>query len=245
MYIKKNKMKKDIDIILTTFNRLALSKQTIEALYKRTKTYFRLIVVDNVSVDGTREYLKELAIEKGNIELVFLDNPVNICMAYNKGFEFVESGLFIAMQDDIIIPELEPDVIQQLISLINKYPEQGGIGCRIQRIPNMNWQDGDLSPARKALSAYFRIQRKEDVIKMGGFGNRWWDDLAFATKIRSIGKEVSWATNLWCNHIGYCKNRGYTKGLERPWGFPGSATQDILKKPYPKIDLKTNVPIKK
>lgn len=234
-----------VDIVLLTYNRLKLSKQSIEELYRRLRTPFRLIIVDNASRDNTREYLKILEKEKDNIKLVLLDEPVNICMAYNKGFEFVESELFITMQDDVIIPELEPDVIQQLIGLINKYPEQGGIGCRIQRIPNIKWTDKELSPARKALSAYFRIQRKEDVIKMGGFGNRWWDDLAFAANIRSIGKEVSWTTNLWCNHIGYCENRGYTKGLERPWGSPGSATQDIIRKPYPEIDPKTNIPIKK
>jgi len=235
---------KEIDIILITYNRLQLSKQTIEELYKRTKTPFRLIIVDNVSEDGTRDYLKELAIKNENVELVLLDKPVNICMAYNEGFKRVKSELFITMQDDVIIPELEPDVIQQLINLINKYPEQGGIGCRVQKIPNVIWTDGDLSPARKALSAYFRIQRKKDVIKMGGFGNRWWDDLAFAAKIRSIGKEVSWANNLWCNHTGYMvPNKGYGK-RKRRWGWSEARMNVYLKKPYPKIDPKTNIPIK-
>ena len=245
VYHEKDNYMKKIDIVLLTCNRLHFAKKSIEELYKRTKTSFRLIVVDNASKDGTREYLKELVIKKENIELVLLDKPVNICMAYNKGFEYVNSELFITMQDDVIIPQLKPDIIQRLVDLINKYPEQGGIGCRIQKIPNMKWLEGDLSPARKALSAYFRIQRKSDVIKMGGFGDRNWDDLAFVSKIRSIGKEVSWANNLWGNHIGYmCENKGYGK-TNRRWGWSEGRMTEYLRKPYPKINSKTNIPIKK
>ena len=232
-----------LDIILITYNRLHLLKKSIEALYQRTRTPFRLIIVDNTSEDGTRDYLKELAIKNENIGLILLDKAVNICMAYNEGFKQVESELFITMQDDVIIPQLKPDIIQKLVDLINKYPEQGGIACRVQKIPNVEWTDGDLSPARKALSSYFRIQRKEDVIKMGGFGDRWWDDLAFATQVRSIGKKVSWATNLWCNHTGYMiHNKGYGK-RNRKWGWSESRMTVYLKKPYPPINPKTNVPI--
>lgn len=236
------------DIVLLTFNRLELSKQTIKELYARTTTPFRLIIVDNASKDNTPSYLKKIEQEKDNVKVVYLKDPVNICQAYNAGFKEVESELFITMQDDIIIPELEPDVIQQLIGLMKKYPEHGGIGCRIQRIPNINWNSGneDLVSARKALSAYFRIQRKQDVIDMGGFGNRHWDDLAFVQQMRTkFGKDCSWAKNLWCNHTGYCANRGYAEGMGRPWGTSGSGLQDTIGKPYPEIDPKTNVPLLK
>ena len=233
-----------IDILLLTYNRLNLAKRSIEELYKRTKTPFRLIIVDNVSSDGTREYLKELAIKKENVELAFLDSPANICMAYNKGFEIVRSELFITMQDDIIIPELEPDIIQQLLGLMSKFPEQGAIACRVQKVPNVKWTNWELSPPRKALSAYFRIQRREDVIKMGGFGDRNWDDLEFVVRMRDVlGKPVSWANDLWCNHTGYmCENKGYGKNKRR-WGWSESRMAVYLEKPYPKIDSKTNIPI--
>ena len=246
MYLNssKKKMIEPISIILLTFNRLRLSKKTIDSLYERIKTPFKLIIVDNASQDETREYLIKLSKEKGNIKLILLDKPLNICMAYNKGFEQVESELFITMQDDIIVPDLEPDVVQQLISLMNKYPDHGGIACRIQHIPNIKWLEGDLTPGRKALSAYFRIQKKEDIIKMGGFGDRSWDDMEFMKRMRDgINKKCSWANNLWCNHTGHSPDRGYNK-FQRPWGMRivGSNAITALRK-YPEVDLKTNIPI--
>lgn len=238
-----------IDIILITCNRVDNSKETIEQLHKRIKVPFRLIVVDDMSVDGTEEYLKE-AEEKGLVDVFeSLDNS-NICQAYNKGFEFVESEYFITMQDDITVPDLEPDVVTQLIDLMKKYPEAGSIGCRIQRIPNIDWEAGneDVVPARKAASAYFRIQKKEDMLKLGEnpFGNQDWDDMAMVKQIRGkLNKECYWAKKLWADHQrGYCPNRGYhVKPRKWGWGIHSRMNQAIERKPYPKIDPKTNKPL--
>jgi len=236
-----------IDIILLTCNRLKFSKMTIDSYYERIETPFRLIVIDNGSTDGTLEYLQKLKEENKIYKLIShtQENCVNISRAYNEGYKFVESEFFITGQDDIIIPKLEPDVVQQLIGLLEKYPQYGGIGCRIQRIPNMNWLDGDVSPARKACSAYFRIQRKSDLDKLGNdpFGQRNWDDLGFMSQIKKIGKTGGWANNLWCNHLGYCKKRGYDNH-ERQWSYIRRDFDDYIRKPYPKIDPITNVPLK-
>lgn len=241
---------KPIDIILITCNRVETTKVAIDQLYKRLKTPFRLIVVDNESVDGTYEYLQE---EKRGGRIHSLETcpeELPITMSYNIGFKQVESPLFITMQDDIIVPDLDICVIQQLADLINKYPDYAGIGCRIQRIPNINWTLGneDLVPARKALSAYFRIQRKEDFEKLGEdpFGVRQWDDLAFVHQVRNLlKKECGWAKNIWCDHsMGYCKDRGYLV-KPRKWGtgIHSRTDQSYIEKPYPEINPKTNIPV--
>ena len=155
------------------------------------------------------------------------------------------NSLFHIDPDDIIIPDLEPDVIQQLIGLMKKYPDHGGIGCRIQRISNVNWQQGDLTPASKALSAYFRICRTSDIKESGGFGPREWDDIGFVNQIREkLGKKCSWANNLWCNHIGYMlDNVGYPEEHTRGWGWSEAKRNEWKRKPYPKVDDKTNIPL--
>jgi len=238
--------KQTYDIVLLTCNRKDFTRQTIEGLHERLTTPFRLIVVDDESVDGTREYLEKLK-EEGKVSVLIANKThKNICQGYNDGFKHVKSEYFFTMQDDIIIPKLEPDVIQQLVALIKKYPEYGGIGCRIQRIPNINWnQPEEIIPARKALSAYFRVQRK-DTMEKHGFGNRDWDDRAFVQIVRErLGMGVGWAKNLWCNHIGYCQDRGYHV-KPRKWGtgIHSRTQQDWIKKPYPELDPLTNVPIR-
>lgn len=234
-----------IDIILITCNRLHFLKQTIRSLYDRLETPFSLIVIDDQSIDGTVEYLEALK-KAGRLKVFISDKHRNICESYNEGFKYVESEYFITMQDDIIIPKLKPDVIQQLLKLIKDNPDYGGIGCRIQRIPNVNWNvEGEIVPARKALSAYFRIQKKS-VIEKVGFGNRDWDDIAFVQLVRDkLGMKVGWAKNLWCDHLGYCKDRGYLVKPRR-WGtgMHSRTNQDYILKPYPVVDPITNEPIK-
>ena len=242
-----------IDIILLSCNRVKNTMQTIDRLYYALKYpgLINLIVVDNESIDGTYEYLQK-ELKNGRVHILETCPDVDpITKAYNIGFKHVASDYFIMMQDDIDIPKLEPrDIIEQLIELIEKHPEQGGIGCRIERIPNMNWDLGneDLAPARKALSCYFRIQRKSDYEKMGMLDeHKSWDDINFLEKIRKIGLEGSWAKNLWCSHArGYCLDRAYTV-KPRKWGWAGGIhsrmNQAIFKKPYPAVDSDTCVPL--
>ena len=237
---------KPLDIILITCNRIDNTRITIDELHKRIKVPFRLIVIDDMSTDGTAEYLQEQK-ENGKVAVFEqLDNE-NICQAYNLGYTFVESDYFFTMQDDITVPDLEPCITQQLIDLYEKYPGHAGIGCRMQRIPNMKWLDGDLTPARKSLSAYFRVQHRKDF---NGhefpFGNRAWDDMHFVSEMRRRrGLKCSWANNLWCDHSrGYCIDKGY-KVKPKKWGtgIHVKPVQDINKKPYPKIDIKTCKPL--
>jgi len=245
-------MKTKTSVCLLTCNRKEFSKKTIDGLVERliNPELLHLIVVDNYSKDGTVELLKKYE-EDGVISKLILlgdEETVNIAAAYTMCFKHVESEYFFTMQDDIVIPKLEPDVFEQLIALMEKYPDVGSIGCRIQRIPNLQLKlaNEDLIPARSALSAYCRVQRKSEVEKIGEFpfGTRDWDDIGFLNQIRThLKKEGYWAKNLYCDHLGYMtENRGYPKGLKRMWGWNKRAS-DNKRKPYPKIDPDTNIPL--
>ena len=47
-------------LMMTTYNRLNLTKQTLDSLWDTINSDFRLIIVDDCSSDGTKEYLKSL-----------------------------------------------------------------------------------------------------------------------------------------------------------------------------------------
>src|SRR5271157_2690321 len=47
-------------VMMVTFNRLELTKRMFENFLKTTDSDYRLIVVDNGSVDGTVEWLRQL-----------------------------------------------------------------------------------------------------------------------------------------------------------------------------------------
>ena len=150
------------------------------------------------------------------------------------------------MQDDVVVPKLSPCVVEQLVGLMEDFPEYGSIGCRIQRVPNVDFTvSGKVVPIRKSLASYFRIHRRSDIVKCGGFGDRRWEATGINQQLATIGKKCGWAKDLWCDHLGYCENRGFPDWYikENAWPYKDKRQQDYIKRPYPKIDPLTNVPI--
>ena len=50
-----------VNCVIVTYNRLALLKECLAAIEKQTYPIHKVIVIDNCSTDGTKEYLKAYA----------------------------------------------------------------------------------------------------------------------------------------------------------------------------------------
>jgi len=62
-------------VVLITYNRLAYTKKTLRNLYATIEAPYYLVVVDNNSTDGTKEFLKGL-LQRGKADKIIL-NPDN------------------------------------------------------------------------------------------------------------------------------------------------------------------------
>jgi len=123
-------MKKEIsqvDIILLTYQRLKFLKETIDEIEKRTQYPYRLIVVDNGSTDGTREWLKELEWDGRIWKYVFMKENCFMAESYARGFEEVESEYFIVTQDDIVPPKVKPCWLTRMVKAIENNKEYTSI----------------------------------------------------------------------------------------------------------------------
>lgn len=76
-----------------TYNRLKLTKQTLESLFQTTKSPYHLIIVDNGSVDGTPEYLEKLEVPK-------------YCKGYTTHFNAENKGISIGRNQALLIADL-------------------------------------------------------------------------------------------------------------------------------------------
>jgi len=246
------------DIVIVTYNRKHLLERTLDGIRERTKTPYRIIVVDNCSMeDDTIPYLKKCK-EDGKIDVLILNKENRgLAPAYNIGFEYVKSELFFTTNDDLIPPDLEPDWIIRMVELFKKYyPEYGAISMRCPRLRNLHFNNGttinwlphdEIGETRRSSSALFRIHRKDDIAKNSVFfgtqaGYR--DEYQFKKAMDKIGMRSGYARDIWCNHIGYAlDNRGFPKGFITYAGYSEGRNSKNKKLGYPKVDLKTNVPI--
>lgn len=86
-----------VSVIVPTYNRLQLLKETVSSILSQTFTGFELIIVDNMSTDGTEAFVK--AIDDKRVR--YFRNPNNGVIAVNRNLGIKNAGgRFIAFCDD-------------------------------------------------------------------------------------------------------------------------------------------------
>jgi glycosyltransferase involved in cell wall biosynthesis len=206
-----------IDIVLVTYNRIDFTRKAISYLVGRTKTPYRLIVVDNNSVDGTQKMLLEFK-EQGFVHhLILLEENYGIHMAKNYGLNLVRSEpYYIDTDNDLLCADLRPDWITQLKELMDKLPDYGAIACRPQVLVGRGGNEFDEITAVKEFNhvgAHLRIMRTKVVREVGGWEKTWsanrnHEDSFIATALQNKGYKVGYAKNVRCWHM-FGVNWGY------------------------------------
>ncbi len=237
-----------IDIILVTYNRLHFLKKSVKHIYERTRYPHRLFVVDNNStLDKTQYWLKRAKIHGYIYDYIFMPDNKGLATGFNAGFERVKSEYFITTQDDILCPDLTPCWLEQMLHLAKKYPEYGGLAMRIQRTRHRDVDEfKELVESPTSIASVFRIQKKSDIKKMGGFGDRpHWESTSFMRRMKPLKKKLAVTTRIYTDHIGFmADNKGFAKGFTEYHTYSKERVLQGPLQPYPDIDPKTFVPLK-
>lgn len=110
-----------IDIALLTWNRIELTRKCIDSILKYTTVPFNLMVADNNSTDGTREYLLDLYRSKKIHRLLLFDRNTGVACATNSLWELSQSDYFFKLDNDIEIKR--PGWASEMSGIIQRNPE--------------------------------------------------------------------------------------------------------------------------
>lgn len=109
-------------IVIVTNNRLGILKNTIDKCVNQTYNVSEIIIIDNNSNDGTKEYLKTIARQYKNIIVKSMNNNVGGAGGFYEGmkifYEQTTSDYVLLIDDDSY---LEKNVIEELEKAITKY----------------------------------------------------------------------------------------------------------------------------
>ena len=106
-----------VSVVVITNNRLALLKETLTSILSQTFTDFELIVVDNMSIDGTSDYLNGF----GDDRIRYFRNPNNGIIAVNRNYGIAYAvGKYIAFCDDDDL--WFPNKLKLQVSLLEQHP---------------------------------------------------------------------------------------------------------------------------
>lgn len=101
-------MKKIVSVVVT-YNRLPLLKKCIESLLNQSVELSKIIIVDNFSTDGTKEYLKNVYDKNEKVIYIRLDKNLGGAGGFSEGIKnAVELECdYLWLMDDDTIPKVD------------------------------------------------------------------------------------------------------------------------------------------
>ena len=107
----------DLSIIIVNYNTLDLTKQCIDSVIKNTSdVLYEIIVVDNDSSDGSKEYLSE----RRDIKFIESGENLGFGRANNLGFKQSTGRYLLMLNSDTIV---ENDILTRMVRIFDKQPE--------------------------------------------------------------------------------------------------------------------------
>lgn len=124
-------MNKKITVVIPTYNRARLLKETIASVLNQTYKNFDLLICDNASIDNTLEIIKEFNDER----IIYHRHESNIGLQQNWKFALTTpKTTFVALlsDDDLYLPHH----LEQGIALMEKNIKASIYACSTQIIGN-------------------------------------------------------------------------------------------------------------
>lgn len=126
-------------IIIPTYNKIELTKKCLKSLFLNTKGDFEIIVVDNASGDGTKEYLQK----EERVTKIYNSKNVGFSKANNRAAKSAKGEILVFLNNDT---EVQPGWIEGIEKIFNEEKNIGAVGVK------MLFPDGKIQHAGVVIS---------------------------------------------------------------------------------------------
>ena len=111
-------MKPVVSVVTLTYNRLAYLKEAVSSVLAQTRSDWELIIVDDGSTDGTREWLAQLTDER--IRVVLHEHSSWIAHLYNSGLDAARADWIAFVDSD---DRWHPDKLEKHLAFHAQHPQ--------------------------------------------------------------------------------------------------------------------------
>lgn len=126
-----NKSQPLVSVVLLNWNHIEDTLACLDSLRKQTYPNFEIIVVDNGSIDNSKEVLKTIP------DIVFVDNPTNrgFTGGHIDGLKFTKGEFVFVLNNDAVV---DPNYIQTAVEILQNNPQAAVVGGR-----SYKWENED------------------------------------------------------------------------------------------------------
>jgi hypothetical protein len=199
-------MREPTDIVILTHNRLDHLVAMVDALEARTTAPFRITIVDNASGPELRNWLE--ANRPRFHQLVLLEEnlyPGSSGPALQIGIDATTSDPVVVTDPDLVVPELSPCWLTEMLGILDRHPEFGilGIGLDQSNLPSVQ-EPEKLSPeeiidgeiVEQPVGSIFTFVRRAAL-------HSYYDDWRACESVARAGYRFGWALNVRAFHLGW------------------------------------------
>lgn len=211
-----------VSVVVLTYNNLDFTKACLHSLEQYTiYPNWELIIVDNASSDGSRDYLKEYIQGRGNTKLILNEENSGFSAGNNIGIEQASGEYVVILNNDTYVTK---GWMWDLVRHFKKDPSLGLVGPVTNNIGNeakidINYANMDemekfsrqytIGHIRERIYvntvAFFCVAIKKDVIEKIGlldesFGRGFFEDDDYCIRARNAGYKVAIADDVFIHH---------------------------------------------
>jgi len=232
-----------LSIIVLAWNRLDMTKKCVKSIYENTRCIFEVIIVNNNSDDGTKEWADEMARNNPNFKVVHNDTNRGVAGGRNDGHKLV-SGRYIAHFDnDCTVGEAWDDVVFNTLEADSRISIVGRLGTNFWwfKQDGMKWINGgaDYNIQSDVVSGGAMIFKRSLLGEIGEFdeamGEFWHEDSEWCLRANLAGHKIFAVPYPWEHepHSTYKKVKG------KKWFNSFQANLDYIRKKIKRDNILT------
>lgn len=129
-----------ITVIIPNYNGEKFMEPCLNSLFHQTYNKFKILVVDNASIDGSVSYVQK---HYPSVEIIALDKNYGFSKAVNIGIKHTTTPYLILLNNDTIVT---PTFVEELLNSIEKSPYIFSVSSKMLQMCNHKLIDsaGDL-----------------------------------------------------------------------------------------------------
>jgi len=158
--------------VISSWNKLGSVRRNLEGLFRQTRPFARVVVVDNASTDGTAEMIRA---EFPAVHLVEMPHSrYGACETFNVGFAQAETPWIAILDDDVVLP---PGWLEGATTRLMEEPETTAVLSTKVVEPGMpdSYRDSPAVNTERYMSTFrgcASLARRDPLAEVGYYDER-------------------------------------------------------------------------